>query len=262
MALDTTKTKLPKDVYDVVIDSGHGGSDNGAEASGYKESDLTLEYAKRVKRELEALGLKVKITRDGTENEETFGVYTVYDKDGRVNIVGDSKAKYVFSIHLNSIQKANSQSGVEIYAPTRTNLKLARAFARNIVKYANTTYSDLEATYRKEDGIYVRTFKDWEIEDAIADARKDGYEPYEITDYTPYLYMLRETGGIATGAYVDGRNKTYGTNKYYNSNVGVEAYLLELGYINHSGNLKNLLNNKDGYVKGIVEAVKSEILEV
>ena len=40
--------------------------------------------------------------------------------------------------------------------------------------------------------------------------------------------MLRETGGIVTGAYVDGRNKEFGKNKYYNSNIGVEAYLLEL----------------------------------
>ena len=47
-----------------------------------------------------------------------------------------------------------------------------------------------------------------------------------MTTDTPYLYMLRETGGIATGAYVDGRNKSFGTNKYYNSNIGVEALLL------------------------------------
>lgn len=40
--------------------------------------------------------------------------------------------------------------------------------------------------------------------------------------------MLRETGGIATKAYVDGRNPNYGKNMFYNSNIGVEAYLLEL----------------------------------
>jgi len=142
------------------------------------------------------------------------------------------------------------------------NLDLAKAFAKNIVKYGNSTYSDLEATYREADGIYVRTFKDWEKEEAKEDARKGGYKPYTITDYTPYLYMLRETGGIATGAYVDGRNKNYGTNKYCNSNVGVEAYLLELGYINHNKNRQNLLQNQDGYVKGIVETIKSEILGI
>ena len=259
MFMDIKAAKLPKDVYDIVIDPGHGGGDKGAEGSGYKEADLTLKYSKKIKEELEKLGLKVRITRDGTENEETFGVYTVYDEDGRVNIVGNSKAKYVFSIHLNSITEKNSLSGVEIYAPPKTDLKLAKAFADNIVKYGKTTYSDLEATYRKYDGVYVRTFKEWEIEDAINDAKKSGYTPYNITEETPYLYMLRETGGIATSAYVDGRNKSYGTNKYYNSNIGVESYLIELGYINHRTNLKNLIDNEDGYVKGVVETIKESI---
>lgn len=72
--------------------------------------------------------------------------------------------------------------------------------------------------------------------------------------------MLRETGGIATGAYVDGRNKAYGTNKFYNSNIGIEAYLLELGYINNSNDMKNLLENEEGYVDGIVQTVKTKIL--
>lgn len=185
----------------------------------YNESELTLKYANKVKKELENLGLKVRITRDGTETKENFNVYTVYNENGRVNMVGDSKGKYVFSIHLNSINERNSISGVEIYTVPSLNLKMAEAFAANIVKYGNTTYSNLDATYMKAKGVYVRTFKDWEIEDAVNDARKGKYSPYTITENTPYLYMLRETGGIATGAYVDGRNKTYGTNKYCNSNI-------------------------------------------
>lgn len=77
-------------------------------------------------------------------------------------------------------------------------------------------------------GVYVRTFRDFEIEEGIEEAIEAGHEPYDITNDTPYLYMIRETGGIATKAYVDGRNTEYGKNKYYNSNIGVEAYLLEL----------------------------------
>lgn len=192
----------------------------------YNEAELTLKYANKVKKELENLGLKVRITRDGTETKENFNVYTVYNEDGRVNIVGDSKAKYVFSIHLNSITERNSISGVEVYTVPKLNLKIAEAFATNIVKYGNTTYSNLDATYMKAKGVYVRTFKDWEIEDAVNDARKGKYTPYTITENTPYLYMLRETGGIATGAYVDGRNKIYGTNKYYNSNVRSRSILV------------------------------------
>ncbi len=186
---------------------------------------------------------------------------SVYDKDGRVNIVGDSKAKYVLSIHLNSIQNENSQSGVEIYAPTKMNLKIAEAFAKNIVNYAKTSYSDLDATYKERNGVYVRTYRDWEMEESIENARNSGYEPYKITDDTPYLYMLRETGGIATGAFVDGRNTSYGINEYYNSNIGVEAYLLELGYLNNDKDRKKLINEQEGYIQGIVETVKEELIK-
>lgn len=260
MTMNVKNCKLPDNVYDIVIDPGHGGSDCGAKSGGYQEADLTLKIAKVVTEELRKLGLKVKMTRDGTEGDE-YSVYTIYDKDGRVNVVGDSKAKYVFSIHLNSVEQANSQSGVEIYAPTKINLKYARAFAENIVKSANTRYSKLDVNYRKEDGIYVRTFTEKGIEDSAKEAKKNGYEPYSITEETPYLYMLRETGGIATGAYVDGRNKKYGKNLYKNSNIGIEAYLLELGYINSRTDLQNILNNQQGYVYGIIKTIKEDILE-
>ncbi len=259
MYISVCKSKLPKEVYDVVIDPGHGGGDVGAEYGSYREADLALKCAKQVKKELEDLGLKVRITRDGTEGEE-YNTRTVYNEDGRVNVTGASRAKYVFSIHLNSIEKPNSQSGVEIYAPTRMNLSFAKSIASNIVKYANTTYSDLDVNYRVDDGIYVRTFTEKGIEDSINEAKRKGYEPYHITENTPYLYMLRETGGIATGAYVDGRNGGYGRNMYCNSNVGLEAYLIEIGYINNKVDLNNILNNQEGYVQGIVTSIKEKLL--
>lgn len=174
-------------------------------------------------------------------------------------LYGDSKAKYVFSIHLNSIKDPNSLSGVEIYAPPKVELSLAKAFADNIVKYANTTYSNLEVTYKQDKGVYVRTFRAWEIEESISEAEKAGHEPYGVTSDTPYLYMIRETGGIATKAYVDGRNTAYGKNKYYNSNIGVEAYLLELGYINNDVELAKLLNEQDDYVRAIVTTIQDKL---
>ena len=67
--------------------------------------------------------------------------------------------------------------------------------------------------------------------------------------------MIRETGGKITNAYVDGRNPEYLTNIYYNSSKGNEAYLLELGYINSDIDLKNLLNNKEGYLKAMEQSI-------
>ena len=62
-----------------------------------------------------------------------------------------------------------------------------------------------------------------------------------------------------TGAYMDGRNKDYPANNYYNFNMGIEGYLLELGYITCKNDLNNLINNKDGYVKGIAKALALEL---
>lgn len=259
MYIGINRSVLPAEVYDVVIDPGHGGSDIGAEYGGYREATLTLKIANAIKEELENLGLKVRITRDGTEGND-YGVYSVYDTDGRVNLVGKSRAKYVFSIHLNSVEQPNSLTGVEVYAPTRINLDFAKAFAENIVKTANTRYSNLDVYYKKAEGVYVRTFTENNIENSAKDARRRGYKPYDIKENTPYLYMLRETGGIATNAYVDGRNPEYGVNLYYDSNIGVEAYLLELGYINHRTDIQNIVNNQKLYVDGIVKTIKDELL--
>ena len=103
MFIKVKNTYLPENIYDIVIDAGHGGGDPGAEYGGYREADLALKCAQEVKTELEKLGLKVMITRDGTEGKE-YNASTVYKENGRVNIIGKSKAKYVFSIHLNHLQ--------------------------------------------------------------------------------------------------------------------------------------------------------------
>lgn len=48
----------------------------------------------------------------------------------------------------------------------------------------------------------------------------------------------------------------YSENKYRNSNVGVESYLIELGYMNVRKDLNNILNNEDLYVEAIVNSIK------
>ena len=40
------KKNRDKDIYDVVVDAGHGGADEGAYGNGYDEIDFTVEYAK------------------------------------------------------------------------------------------------------------------------------------------------------------------------------------------------------------------------
>ena len=105
------------------------------------------------------------------------------------------------------------------------------------------------------DGIYTRTFKESDIENSAKENTDKGRVPYDITTKSNYYYIIRETGGIVTGAYVDDRNEEITGNPYYNSNIGSEAYLLELGYISNKDNLDNLINNLDKYALGIANSI-------
>ena len=250
MGLNITKTKkLPENVYDVVIDPGHGGSDSGAINGRYQEADIVLDYAKDLKSKLEDLGLKVLLTRDGTEADDEDTVYNIYDEDGRVTMANKSGAKIILSLHLNSNDVEITEGGVEIYAGPNSDLTFAKLLATNIVNLANTSYSQMEID-KEAEGVYVRRI---EVDRNRTSSFTRNYTG--IFNSIPYLFIIRETGGIATGAYVDGTNPSYGENKYRNSNVGLEGYLIELGYINSDEDLENILENQSSYVEAISTSI-------
>lgn len=247
LILSLENMEMPEDIYDITLDAGHGGDNPGAVYKGYYESKIVLDYVLELKEMLEKQGLKVALTRSEDIKVEEYG------ENGRAVIPNKVKSKYTFSIHLNSTA-SEVRNGVEIYAPNRADLSFAKLLAKNIVENANTSYSQNEVD-KVYNGVYVRTFTKEEIEQSEKDAKKDGYESYNLTEETPYLFMIRETGAKITNAYVDGRNKEYKANLYYDSSIGNESYLLELGYINSDTDLNNLLNNKEGYLNGIVQSI-------
>ena len=240
--------ELPDNVYDVVIDPGHGGNDTGAISGSYEEDKIVLENSLDLKKKLEGLGLKVLLTRDGTETDE-YDTYNIYDEDGRVTMANESGAKILVSLHMNSNESDLVHGGVEVYAAPNMDFSLAKSFADNIVKEAKTSYSRME-NFKEEDGVYVRTIE--------VNRNYNTFRDYKgIYDEVPYLFIIREIGGIATGAYVNGSNSSYGENLYRNSNVGVEGYLIELGYMNVSSDLRNVLNNGDLYMQAITDSINS-----
>ena len=58
----TREENLPEEVYDIVIDAGHGGKDVGEKSGTFTEAGITLEYANLLKQSLEEKGYKVKLT--------------------------------------------------------------------------------------------------------------------------------------------------------------------------------------------------------
>ena len=246
------KENTDDNVYDIVIDPGHGGMDSGANKNGYYESELTMELADLLYEKLKETGMKVKLTReDGelTKNEKLpeYGVH------GRAVIPYEVKAKYVFSIHFNS-NSYSSVNGLEVYTADNINYDLAKNLVKNITETADIGYSSNKIS-KVMDGIYTRTFTESEIENSSKESEEKGRVPYGITTKSNYYYIIRETGGIVTGAYVDNRNEEIKANPYVKSNVGSETYLLELGYISNNKDLDNLLNNMDKYAEGIVKSI-------
>ena len=120
--------------------------------------------------------------------------------------------------------------------------------------YINNKLVDL---YKEYDGVYVRNYRTWDILEQKNAAIRNKYEPYNITTSTPFLYMIRECGGIATNAFVDGRNKVYGKNNFVNSNIGIETYVVELGNMINNKDLENVVNHSDLYMKGISESIQN-----
>ena len=244
---------VPNNVYDIVIDPGHGGADVGAVSGNIYESNISLSISNLIKKKLEDEGFKIKLTREDDSNPGPYG------EGGRATIPYEVKAKIFLSVHVNSTPHSIISGGTEVYASPNMNYDFAYTIASKIKEYANSTYSSLQL-YKVKDGVYVKNLSKQDIEEARESAKNSGYTYYEnVTTNTPWYFYNRETGGYMTGAYMDGRNKVYPANPYYNSNMGIEGYLLELGYITCKNDLNNLINNQDGYAKGITKAIVEEL---
>jgi N-acetylmuramoyl-L-alanine amidase len=91
----------------VVVDAGHGGSEEGAKGpEGTLEKNVTLSVARRLKAALEArLGVRVILTRDG---DGTVGL------DERAALGNNNKADLFVSLHANASMRP-ATSGAEVF---------------------------------------------------------------------------------------------------------------------------------------------------
>ncbi len=246
-------------IYDIVIDPGHGGMDGGAKTvdSNLTEADVTMKFSLSLKEELESLGYKVKLTRE--EDSLTKNDYfDEYNKNGRAVIPQEVHSKYLFSIHLNS-STAKSVRGLEFYTADNIDYTLIENIRDKVLENTDMVVSS-NKTNRMEDGIYTHNYNDTEINAAMERYENKGYKKYKVTTNSNYLYMIRETGGFMTGAYVDNSNPDkVGVNPYYNTNVGVEAYLLEVGYCTNSTDLDIVNNNTKEYANSIAISLNDYI---
>lgn len=248
-----------KEIYDITIDPGHGGIDSGALNNDDQEKDFTMEISTKIKENLEKENIKVKLTHEkNTLTKDDY--FDEYNKNGRAVLPNEVKSKYTLSIHINQNNSTKMQ-GIEIYTPDKINYDFAKSLASSIVDNTSLEYSTAQR-YKMYDGVYTHNFTDIEISTAKEGYKKKNYKSYNVTTSSNYLYMIRETGGYMTGAYVDDSNpEKVGVNPYYNSNIGNESYLLEIGYISNQNDLQILKNNTNEIAKAISDAIIKELQE-
>ncbi|GGB17970.1 M56/M15 family metallopeptidase [Puia dinghuensis] len=105
----------------VIIDAGHGGSDDGAVASnGVKEKDINLSLARKVKQLASEYGVNVVLSRDG--DELSGGKNTIEESlHYRSALAGEKGADLFISLHVNRGSVADG-AGFQIYVSKENSL--------------------------------------------------------------------------------------------------------------------------------------------
>lgn len=254
LTLKVTKNK--DKTYDVIIDPQAGGSDKGNSGNGHYEKDITMDMATKVKEKLEAKKIKVKLTRDANLSDSDY--VDEYNEGGRAVISHELNSKYLFSFQ--TTRSSNAQTnGFSIYTATGINYDFAAKMVENIINKTNLKTST--TTYQRVDyGIYSHNFTESEIKENMTYYENKGYKPYNVTTDSNYLYMIRETGGIITGAYIDDSNPDkVGVNPYYKSNIGTESYVISLGYLTNQTDITAMTTNIDTYASAIADSIIKEL---
>ncbi|MGL5530763.1 MAG: N-acetylmuramoyl-L-alanine amidase family protein [Culicoidibacterales bacterium] len=243
-------TELPEDVYDLVIDPGHGGLDSGAIGYGLYESDEVLKFSQVLSDYLtEEYGLKVKLTREDDSEpagDETYSLeQSPYYENGRVDQVYQSQAKLLISNHLNTTATGTA-SGFQIYSAFETTNTFALSMSEAL-QSQGLSPSSLESSAALGSGTYKQVdYCEERIEGMINCTQ----------EYEDYFFIIRETGGLSTGAQnIINYNYQYAPVP----NSGAQAFLVEYAFIdNYSDNL-DWQQNWQNYAIAIGDAIADSI---
>ncbi len=141
MNMDTQTSVAGSEIQKtVIIDAGHGGEDPGkvSNNSNLKEKDLNLKIAFKLKQMLESEDYKVIMTREEDKLMYSEGTTSIYDKrkqdlTRRKEIMDNSGAHIVVSIHMNSFQEPKYYGAQTFYPPNSPDsLRLAANIQKSL----------------------------------------------------------------------------------------------------------------------------------
>ncbi len=221
------QAQLPSDVYDIIIDPGHGGDDIGAIGADEitTEAAINLYVSLLLYDVLDEMGYKVAITRESDINPGNCEGVDKYCEGGRVDQVYETNAKISISIHHNT----GGNSGFEIYDSTFSSHELSEFIVSNLQEVADVSGKE---TSKIAEGMYNEVIEGEGID---------------------YYYMIREVGGVATQGYNEDNSENN------QSKIGAQGILLELGYIDNYEDLYTLVD--DDYQAQEVEMIATAIDE-
>lgn len=137
----------------------HGGDDPGKiGVHGELEKDINLKIAKKLKKELEARGIKVLMTRKGKGglSDASAENKKVQDLKKRVDLINEIKPKLAVSIHQNSYETADVKGAqVFYYKDSQEGEEMAKKIQKSLTGLsgehnrpikANDTYFMLKRT--------------------------------------------------------------------------------------------------------------------
>lgn len=133
----------------IVLDAGHGGKDQGAQADNVKEQEINLFITQKLRIKLEEAGAKVTLTRDGAYDLASDGASNRKKEDmkNRVAIINEKSSDLFISIHLNSYPNTSIQGAHAFY---KKNDEGAKQFAQIIQKNFNAL-TNLEKDVKEGD---------------------------------------------------------------------------------------------------------------
>lgn len=130
--LDCNGVSKPLSDKTVVLDPGHGGVYSGAINYGFRESDINLAVALKLRKRLVRLGAKVVMTRTRDANLAPAGSNLDADLQARVDVAKKAGADIFVSLHVDDVPNINL-SGPASYFPKGRSSALACAIQACLV---------------------------------------------------------------------------------------------------------------------------------
>ncbi len=213
----------------VVIDAGHGGKDPGAVgAGGIQEKDIVLDVALRLKRQLEAAGITVILTRSRDEFL-TLGQ--------RSDIANRNQADFFISVHANAAHNRFAHGFEAFYLSTEHD-DFAKAV--QIRENAAVRYED-SADYEFSNNLNATL---WDM--ILTENRIESIEMANSVSFELSRMLNLKTRYIR------------GANFYVLKGAKMPAVLLEIGYVSNAREGARL--NNPHYRQMLSEAIASGIL--